>query len=135
MLDIHFVYSPIYWQHNLTLVPTTTTTTTTTTSTTTTTTTTTEATTTNKLKDPSVIGVRGDFIDSNDIDESTDAATEAKLKQLSSETNIAGLAGSTNQQASAGSRLVVIGASSASSVIVSFCGAILFYSTLQAQSV
>lgn len=38
MLDLKFEFSPVYWRHNFTLVPTTTTTTTTTTSTTSTTT-------------------------------------------------------------------------------------------------
>ncbi len=37
MLDLKFEFSPVYWRHNFTLVPTTTTTTTTTTSTTSTT--------------------------------------------------------------------------------------------------
>lgn len=49
------------------------------------------ASTTNKNKDKIAINNRADFIDSNDIgDESPDAVTEAKLKQLSSDANGSG---------------------------------------------
>lgn len=126
MLDVKIEFSPVYWQHNFSLVPTTTTTTTTTTSTTTEV----PTSTTNRSNSLSVGDRFGDgIVDSNDIavDEIRDSATENQHKLHSSK-------GSENSNGAATDRSSAnVGASpssgrrldSSASVITSFCGTTL----------
>lgn len=125
MLDVKIEFSPVYWQHNFSLVPTTTTTTTTTTSTTTEV----PTSTTNRSNSLSVGDRFGDgVVDSNDIavDEIRDSATENQHKLHSSK-------GSENSNGATDRSSANVGASPSSgrrldtsaSVITSFCGTTL----------
>lgn len=94
MLDLKFEFSPVYWLHNFTLVPTTTTTTTTTTSTTSTTT---PSTTTNKDIYPAAPPPNDDMGNEVANDESRQpSVTEDKVQ-------VSGFSGSTKDKSTGGS--------------------------------
>lgn len=132
MFDVKIEFSPVYWQHNFTLVPTTTTTTTTTTSTTTEvpSSSTTNRSTSDNLSVGDRFGTDG-TVDSNDIavDEIRDSATENKNKLQNSKSH------AENSKAGSDSSATNVGASPSSgrrldtsaSVITSLCGTTLLF--------
>lgn len=99
MLDLKYEFSPVYWRHNFTLVPTTTTTTTTTTSTTSTTT---PSTTTGKVIQPAFPPPIAYDDMGNDVaaDESRETSvTEDKVL-------VSGISGSTKDKSVSGSERI-----------------------------
>lgn len=94
MLDLKFEFSPVYWRHNFTLVPTTTTTTTTST-----TSTTTPSTTTSKDIQPAFPPPIGEYDMGNDI-----AADESRETSVTEDKVIlSGISGSTKDKSVSGS--------------------------------